>query len=188
LELPATGDTITSNASQEVEGEELNEGRVIIATDKKSKKKWQFSGGMTVKFNGKQYKTEGVGMQQVLELYASFGSLKLGKKDIEDGFANGTFSVVNDGSVYQPWKNDFEPEGEQELSEAWNEKVSIKGLKEFRAMYKTFQNSGIDKRFIQTMEKLYDDMVIGGMYSSRSAEEKGILKIDGRTKYKNANW
>jgi len=188
LELPATGDTITSNASQEVEGEELNEGRVIIATDKKSKKKWQFSGGMTVKFNGKQYKTEGVGMQQVLELYASFGSLKLGKKDIEDGFAKGTFSVVNDGSVYQPWKNDFEPEGGQELSEAWNEKVSIKGLKEFRAMYKTFQNSGIDKRFIQAMEKLYDDMVIGGMYSSRSAEEKGILKIDGRTKYKNANW
>ena len=38
------------------------------------------------------------------------------------------------------------------------------------------------------MEKLYDDMVIGGMYSSRSAEERGILKIDGRTKYKNANW
>ena len=188
LDLTATGDTITSNASQEVEGEELNEGRVIIATDKKSKKKWQFSGGMTVKFNGKQYKTEGVGMQQVLELYASFGSLKLGKKDIEDGFANGTFSVVNDGSVYQPWKNDFEPEGGQELSDAWNEKVSIKGLKEFRAMYKTFQNSGIDKRFIQAMEKLYDDMVIGGMYSSRSAEEKGILKIDGRTKYKNANW
>ena len=58
---------------------ELTEGRVIIATDKKTKKKWQFSGGMTVKFNGKQYKTEGVGMQQVLELYASFGSLKLGK-------------------------------------------------------------------------------------------------------------
>ena len=80
-----------------------------------------------------------------------------------------------------------EVEGE-ELTEAWNEKVSLKGLKEFRAMYKTFQNSGIDKRFIQTMEKLYDDMVIGGMYSSRSAEEKGILKIDGRTKYKNANW
>ena len=43
-------------------------------------------------------------------------------------------------------------------------------------------------RFIQSMEKLYDDMVIGGMYSSRSAEERGILKIDGRTKYKNANW
>ena len=74
------------------------------------------------------------------------------------------------------------------MSEAWNEKVSLKGLKEFRAMYKTFQNSGIDKRFIQTMEKLYDDMVIGGMYSSRMADEKGILKIDGKTKYKNANW
>ena len=73
---------------------------------------------MTVKFNGKQYKTEGVTTQQVLELTASFGTLKLGKKDIEDGFASGTFSVVNDGSVYQPWKNDFEPEGEQKLTEA----------------------------------------------------------------------
>ena len=30
---------------------------------------------MTVKFNGKQYKTEGVASQQVLELTASFGSL-----------------------------------------------------------------------------------------------------------------
>ena len=55
-------------------------------------------------------------------------------------------------------------------------------------MYKTFQRSGIDHRFIQTMEKLYDDMVIGGMYSSLSAEMYGILKIDGKTKYKNANW
>jgi hypothetical protein len=35
---------------------------------------------------------------------------------------------------------------------------------------------------------LYDDIVIGGMYSSVSAEREGILKIDGRTKYKNANW
>jgi len=108
LDLPATGDTTTSNASQEVEGEELNEGRVIIATDKKAKKKWQFSGGMIVKFNGKQYKTEGVGMQQVLELRHIRNSaitLKLGKKDIEYGFENGNFSVVNDGSVYQPWKN-----------------------------------------------------------------------------------
>ena len=77
---------------------------------------------------------------------------------------------------------------QKELNEKWNEKVSIKGLKEFRAMYKTWLKSGVDKRFIQSMEKLYDDMVIGGMYSSRSAEERGILKIDGRTKYKNANW
>ena len=76
----------------------------------------------------------------------------------------------------------------QELKEKWNEKVSLKGLDQFRAMYKTWLKSGVDKRFIQSMEKLYDDMVIGGMYSSRSAEERGILKIDGRTKYKNANW
>ena len=77
---------------------------------------------------------------------------------------------------------------QQELKEKWNEKVSLKGLAEFRAMYKTWLKSGVDKRFIQTMEKLYDDLVIGGMYSSRSAEDAGILKIDGRTKYKNANW
>jgi hypothetical protein len=108
-------DTLTKDIKEEVE---ITEGRVILALDKKTKKKWQFSGGMTVKFNGKQYKTEGVASQQVLELTASFGSLKLGKKDIEDGFASGTFSVVNDGSVYQPWKNDFEPEGEQKLTEA----------------------------------------------------------------------
>ncbi len=98
---------------------ELTEGRVIIAVDKKTKKKWQFSGGMTVKFNGKDYNTEGVTTQQVLELSSPYGkiSIKLGKKDIEDGFASGIFHVVNDGSVYQPWKNDFEPEGEQELDE-----------------------------------------------------------------------
>ena len=77
---------------------------------------------------------------------------------------------------------------QKELNEKWNEKVSIKGLKEFRAMYKTWLKSGVDKRFIHEMEKLYDDMVIGGMYSSRSAEEAGILRIDGKTKYKNANW
>ena len=127
LDLPATGDTITSNASQEVEGEELTEGRVILAVDKKTKKKWQFSGGMTVKHNGKQYKTEGVTTQQVLELTASFGTLKLGKKDIEDGFAKGNFSVVDDGRVWQPWKNDFEPEGEQVLDEASRIRP-IKGL------------------------------------------------------------
>jgi|TARA_B100000470_G_C19785452_1_gene389651 hypothetical protein len=76
----------------------------------------------------------------------------------------------------------------QELKEKWNEKVSLKGLDQFRAMYKTWLKSGVDPRFIKAMEKLYDDMVIGGMYSSRSAEDAGILKIDGKTKYKNANW
>ena len=105
LDLPATGDTITSNASQEVEGEELNEGRVILALDKKTKKKWQFSGGMKVKHDGKTYDTEGVSMQQVLELSSRQGDIKLGKKDVESGFASGAFSVVDDGSVYQPWKN-----------------------------------------------------------------------------------
>ncbi len=76
----------------------------------------------------------------------------------------------------------------RKLDEKWNETISIKGLAEFRIMYKTMKKSGIDKRFIKSMEKLYDDIVIGGMYTSRGAEEVGIVKIDGKTKYKNANW
>ena len=78
-------------------------------------------------------------------------------------------------------------EGE-ELSEAWNENLSKAGLAEYRIAYKTLKKAGIDKRFIKKMEKFYDDLVIGGMYTSRGAEEKGIVKIDGKTKYKNANW
>ena len=116
---------------------ELTEGRVMIAVDKKTRKKWQFSDGMIVKHNGKQYKTEGVTTQQVLELTASFGTLKLGKKDIEAGFAKGIFSVVDDGSVYQPWKNDFEPEGEKELTEVHfsnrNEPPAPKGMHKLRS-------------------------------------------------------
>ena len=116
---------------------ELTEGRVMIAVDKKTRKKWQFSDGMIVKHNGKQYKTEGVTTQQVLELTASFGTLKLGKKDIEAGFAKGIFSVVDDGSVYQPWKNDFEPEGEKELTEVHfsnrNEPPAAKGMHKLRS-------------------------------------------------------
>ena len=78
-------------------------------------------------------------------------------------------------------------EGE-ELSEAWNEKLSIKALGEYRKVYEMMKKSGVDKRFIASMEKFYDDLAIGGMFTSRGAEEKGILKIDGKTKYKNANW
>ena len=80
-----------------------------------------------------------------------------------------------------------EVEGE-ELTEAWNEKLSKKGLEQYRTMYKSLSKSGIDTKWIKALEKLYDDIVIGGMYSSVSAEREGILKIDGRTKYKNANW
>jgi len=80
-----------------------------------------------------------------------------------------------------------EDEGE-ELTEAWNEKLSKKGLEQYRTMYKSLSKSGIDTKWIKALEKLYDDIVIGGMYSSVSAEREGILKIDGRTKYKNANW
>ena len=75
-----------------------------------------------------------------------------------------------------------------ELKEKWNEKMSIKGLGEFRKAYETLKKSGVDKRFVASMEKFYDDLVIGGMYSSKAAEDAGILQIDGKTKYKNANW
>ena len=74
------------------------------------------------------------------------------------------------------------------LNEKWNEKLSIKALGEYRKVYNLMKRAGIDNRFIKRMEKFYDDLVIGGMYSSRSAEDAGIVKIDGRTKYKNANW
>jgi hypothetical protein len=84
-------------------------------------------------------------------------------------------------------KKGIKNEGE-ELTEAWNEKLSKKGLEQYRTMYKSLSNSGIDTKWIKALEKLYDDIVIGGMYSSRSAEREGILKIDGRTKYKNQNW
>ena len=40
----------------------------------------------------------------------------------------------------------------QELKEKWNEKVSLKGLDQFRAMYKTWLKSGVDPRFIKAME------------------------------------
>ena len=79
-----------------------------------------------------------------------------------------------------------EVEGE-ELNEKWNEKVSLKGLEQYRTMYKTLSKSGIDNSWIKKLEKLYDDIAIGGMYSSMSAEREGILKIDGRTKYKSQN-
>ena len=74
------------------------------------------------------------------------------------------------------------------LNEKWNETLSKAGLAEYRIAYKTLSKSGIDKKYLKQMEKLYDDMVIGGMYSSVSAEREGIRKIDGKTKYKNANW
>ncbi len=78
-------------------------------------------------------------------------------------------------------------EGE-ELSEAWNEKLSIKALGEYRKVYNMMKKTGVRPEFIKRMEKFYDDLVIGGMYTSRGAEEKGIVHIDGKTKYKNANW
>jgi len=77
---------------------------------------------------------------------------------------------------------------QEQLNEKWNENLSKAGLAEYRIAYKTLSKAGIDKRFIKQMEKFYDDLVIGGMYSSRAAEDAGILKIDGKTKYKNANW
>ena len=76
----------------------------------------------------------------------------------------------------------------RKLDEKWNEKLSIKALGEYRKVYNMMKKTGVDNKFIKSMEKFYDDLVIGGMYTSRGAEEVGIVKIDGKTKYKNANW
>ena len=76
----------------------------------------------------------------------------------------------------------------QELKEKWNENLSKAGLAEYRIAFKTLSKAGIKPKYLKEMEKFYDDLVIGGMYTSRSAEEAGIRKIDGKTKYKNANW
>ena len=74
------------------------------------------------------------------------------------------------------------------LNEKWNEKAAIKALAEYRKVYEMMKKTGVDNKFIKSMEKFYDDLVLGGMYTSRGAERMGILKIDGRTKYKNQNW
>ncbi len=152
LDLPATGAITSNSTGQEDESEELTEGRVILAVDKKSKKKWQFSGGMIVKYGmkgEKEYDTEGVTMQQVLELSSRQGDIKLGKKDVEAGFASGTFSVVDDGRVWQPWKNDFEPEGEQELTEVhWSNKgepPAPKGMHKLRSGRDVPSSPQVDK-------------------------------------------
>ena len=156
---------------------ELTEGRVMIAVDKKTRKKWQFSDGMIVKHNGKQYKTEGVTTQQVLELTASFGTLKLGKKDIEAGFAKGNFSVVDDGSVYQPWKNDFEPEGEKELTEA----VSDAYVKQIARM--TDNNDHFGARF--ELARIMKDKQLMGFYDSlekmHTTLPRGVIGNDAIT-------
>ena len=76
----------------------------------------------------------------------------------------------------------------RKLDEKWNEKLSIKALGEYRKVYNMMKKTGVRPEFIKRMEKFYDDLVIGGMYSSRMAELAGILKIDGKTKYKNQNW
>ena len=169
----------------------LTEGRVMIAVDKKSKKKWQFSGGMKVKHDGKTYDTEGVSMQQVLELSSRQGDIKLGKKDIENGFASGTFSVVNDGSVYQPWKNDFEPEGEQELNEFWpfgkktklpkgyNPKPAVKAYDLFHKAYDELKKSGvIDRSGQERLQELYYHLVVNHL-GSREANRLKIKTING---------
>ena len=76
----------------------------------------------------------------------------------------------------------------KELNEKWNENLSKAGLAEYRIAYKTLKKAWIHSKYIKQMEKFYDDLVIGGMYTSRSAEEAGIRKIDGKTKYTNQNW
>ena len=165
LDLPATGDTTTSNASQEIEE----------AADKSSA---EYKAGLAAAEKGEKYDTNphapGRNRLNWSMGHNQFRADALRKAGKPNYGARGQFE-----------ETDIEGE---ELSEAWNEKLSKKGLEQYRTMYKSLSKSGIDTKWIKALEKLYDDIVIGGMYSSRSAEDAGILKIDGRTKYKNANW
>jgi len=119
------------------------------------------------------------------------GNVKLGKTDAQGNWYGASTSdekeiarLKKDG--YKVMKDDVNEA--IELNEKWNEKLAIKALGEYRKVYEMMKKTGVDKRFIASMEKFYDDLAIGGMFTSRGAEEKGILKIDGKTKYKNANW
>jgi hypothetical protein len=166
LDLPATGDSTTSNASQEIEE---------VLADKSSA---EYKAGLAAAKKGEKYETNphepGRNRLNWSMGHNQFRADALRKAGKPNYGARGQFE-----------ETDIEGE---ELSEAWNEKLAIKALAEYRKVYEMMKKTGVDKRFIKEMEKWYDDLVIGGMYSSRAAEDAGILKIDGRTKYKNANW
>ena len=165
LDLSATGATTASSTSQEIEE----------AADKSSA---EYKAGLAAAEKGEKYDTNphapGRNRLNWSMGHNQFRADALRKAGKPNYGARGQFEETDiDG---------------EELSEAWNEKLSKKGLEQYRTMYKSLSNSGIDTKWIKALEKLYDDIVIGGMYSSRSAEREGILKIDGRTKYKNQNW
>jgi hypothetical protein len=165
LDLSATGATTASSTSQEIEE----------AADKSSA---EYKAGLAAAEKGEKYDTNphapGRNRLNWSMGHNQFRADALRKAGKPNYGARGQFE-----------ETDIEGE---ELSEAWNEKLSKKGLEQYRTMYKSLSKSGIDTKWIKALEKLYDDIVIGGMYSSRSAEREGILKIDGRTKYKNQNW
>ena len=56
-----------------------------------------------------------------------------------------------------------------QLKEKWNEKLAIKALGEYRKVYEMMKKTGVDKRWIASMEKFYDDLVIGGMLANEVA-------------------
>ena len=60
----------------------------------------------------------------------------------------------------------------------------LRGLKEYRIMYNTLSKSGIDKIYIRKLEKLYHDIVIGGVFSSPGSEGVKIPKVDGKDIFK----
>ena len=53
-----------------------------------------------------------------------------------------------------------------ELKEKWNEKMSIKGLGEFRKAYETLKKSGVDKRFVASIMPLVGSPYPGPIYLS----------------------
>jgi hypothetical protein len=74
----------------------IKEAKVIAVVNKKTKRKWQFTNGMKVKWNGETYDTGNVKKIEVIELKSDSGgyrTLKLDKKDIEDGLSSGVLTV-----------------------------------------------------------------------------------------------
>ena len=148
LDLPATGDTTTSNASQEIEE---------VLADKSSA---EYKAGLAAAKKGEKYETNphepGRNRLNWSMGHNQFRADALRKAGKPNYGARGQFE-----------ETDIEGE---ELSEAWNEKLAIKALAEYRKVYEMMKKTGVDNKFIKSMEKFYDDLVLGGMYTSRGAE------------------
>ena len=75
----------------------LTEARTMVAVDKKGKMKYLFFYGQKIKYNGKDYETDGVKTQQVLMLKGR-DKIALTQKEIQDAFQKGKFKVIDIGN------------------------------------------------------------------------------------------